>query len=329
MRSFVYGGTCPGVVPSSGRRRIPAARAVSAREYATCRRGSVGLRRGCLGPQCLDAMVQMGDYICEKRMKNLCHSGANVGVTVVEAVVALALVSLVAGSVYSSMVVGSTVCMATAQRIAAFGLCVDQFEQMRGADYATVTVSNYPSTVVRITHLGGTARLPLTGTRSNVVVSLLEPARKQITVTVGWEYRGRSYEESLSGMVFRRDAHSPIGTGAVVGGLININPNNSADHQFVLTLQDGNMVTRDQLTQDYPGYTGPATCVFGKPKGNGNQNNLLVNGQVMSLLNANTYQISSSSMTVRLYNDKINAKGKAMGKWWISITAVGADVVSY
>jgi hypothetical protein len=250
------------------------------------------------------------------------------GLTVVEAVVALVLVALVAGGVYHSMAVVSTAGMVTAQRVAAFGLCVDRLEEMRGADYAAVTASNYQPAVVRVTHFDGASGLPLSGVRSNCVVNLLEPARKQVRVTVTWNYRGKTYEESLTGVIFRRDAHAPPGSGAIVGGQVGIDPGNDVDNQFVLTLPDGNTVTRERLTQDYTGYSGPATCVFGKLKGNGNQNGLLVNGQAVFLGDAGTYRISSFTMTVRLFNDRIGPKGKAMGKWWIAITAVGAEVVT-
>ena len=73
-------------------------------------------------------------------------------------------------------------------------------------------------------------------------------------------------------------------------------------------------------------YTGPAVSVRVKPKGNGNQNGLTVYGEPYSLENKNRYLITSDDMTVHLYNSKRNKKGKAMGKWWIEISASDAEI---
>ena len=63
-----------------------------------------------------------------------------------------------------------------------------------------------------------------------------------------------------------------------------------------------------------------------KPKGNGNQNGLTVNGQSYTIQNSTTYSISSSSMAVNLFNDKVNKQGKAVGHWYISIGATDATI---
>lgn len=120
-------------------------------------------------------------------------------------------------------------------------------------------------------------------------------------------------------------AGSNSGT-ASISGLININPNNSPDNEFILNTADGSTYTRDHLHQnsnvDGSGtfYQGAAHYVRVKPKGNGNQSGLIVNGEAFSLNNNTAYKIVGP-MAVRVYNDQINGNGKAMGKWWIEITA--------
>lgn len=109
-------------------------------------------------------------------------------------------------------------------------------------------------------------------------------------------------------------------------GTININPNNSRDNEFSVTLASGEVITRDDLTSDYPGYTGTATLVHVKPKGNGNQNGLLVNGAPYELENKNTYNISAATMSINIYNDNVNSSGKAMGHWYIAIAANNATI---
>lgn len=109
----------------------------------------------------------------------------------------------------------------------------------------------------------------------------------------------------------------------VVLGLININPNNNSDNEFTLATPAGT-ITRDDLAASYGGYTGNATNIHVRPKGNGNQNGLTVDGAAVRLHNGTTYDISTTSnafsfMTVNLYNDNV-VGGMAMGKWWIQIT---------
>ncbi len=112
------------------------------------------------------------------------------------------------------------------------------------------------------------------------------------------------------------------------GGQININPNNSSDNEFTVTLSDGSVINRDMLVQDYPGFIGQATLVHVKPKGNGNQNSFTIDGVTVDLENKNTYDIISDYMSVSIYNDNINTNGKAVGKWWISLAAAESTIAT-
>jgi Tfp pilus assembly protein PilX len=116
------------------------------------------------------------------------------------------------------------------------------------------------------------------------------------------------------------------GDGLLVTGSININPNNNSDNLFVLSLPNGTVIDRDDLQQDFGGYTGTATSIRVQPKGAGNQNSLIVDGEPFSLSNGTTYLIESESMTVNLYNDNVNSQGKALGKWYILVTATSATI---
>lgn len=115
-----------------------------------------------------------------------------------------------------------------------------------------------------------------------------------------------------------------------VDGEININPNNSPDNEFRLTLSDGSIINRDTLNGSglpyFRGHTGAARQVVVKPKGNGNQNSLVVDGKTYTLLNADTYSITGEPMTVNLYNDHYQSDGKAMGHWRIGINARQATI---
>lgn len=118
---------------------------------------------------------------------------------------------------------------------------------------------------------------------------------------------------------------------ATISGSVNINPNNNDDNQFQLITDDGTVFTRDHLHQESPVngsgtfYEGGATFVHVKPKGNGNQNGLIIDGETVTLQNSNTYDFSGT-MQVRVYNDHIH-NSRAMGHWWIQIIS-GAVIVN-
>ncbi|HPD14601.1 MAG TPA: prepilin-type N-terminal cleavage/methylation domain-containing protein [Planctomycetota bacterium] len=138
---------------------------------------------------------------------------------------------------------------------------------------------------------------------------------------------------------------TPEGT---VGGSINLNPNNNDDFEFELrfNLIGGGeliVVTRDNLhdgsaaANGYLGVPLSASYILLKPKGNGNQNSLTYTGtfegktynnETLRLENKNRYILTTKdggTMVVTLYNTK-SSRGRAMGKWWIDINAVGAKI---
>jgi hypothetical protein len=110
-----------------------------------------------------------------------------------------------------------------------------------------------------------------------------------------------------------------------IDGLANINPNNSDANEFKLVEDTGGSFTRDDLKDatitDPNGtyYEGGATLVHLKPKGNGDQNALNIDGKAYALQNSNTYDFAGS-MQVRVYNDQIK-NSKAMGHWYIQIVS--------
>lgn len=104
-------------------------------------------------------------------------------------------------------------------------------------------------------------------------------------------------------------------------GTCNINPSNNTDFEFYLTKPNGSQITRDMLHAQQPWgmkleYTGPATWIHVRPKGNGNQNTLYLNGDLYELKNNSVYDFYGDIESVHLFNDKWN-KGKAMGHWWL------------
>ena len=126
------------------------------------------------------------------------------GMTLIEVMIVVALGSLVIIGVYAGISLGTSLNYASAQRVAAFGLCRDLYEQMRGADYTNVTAVVFPTTTMRLTHLGGSQHLPQMCTRSCTIDELLNPTRKVVNITVAWNYMGNSLQESLDGVIYQK-----------------------------------------------------------------------------------------------------------------------------
>ncbi|KQC04568.1 MAG: hypothetical protein APR54_08770 [Candidatus Cloacimonas sp. SDB] len=114
------------------------------------------------------------------------------------------------------------------------------------------------------------------------------------------------------------------GGGYSIFGSLNINPGNSANNEFQVHTPDGGYFSRDEVHQNAPqfSYNGPASIVRVRPKAQGRT--LTINGTDYTLANTR-YEIVSDNMTINVWNDKLK-NGKAMGKWWISIDAVGATI---
>lgn len=126
------------------------------------------------------------------------------GMTLIEVMIVVALGSLVIIGVYAGISLGTNLNYASAQRVAAFGLCRDLYEQMRGADYTNVTAVVFSTTTMRLTHLGGSQHLPQMCTRSCTIDELLNPTRKVVNITVSWNYMGNALQESLDGVVYKK-----------------------------------------------------------------------------------------------------------------------------
>ncbi len=121
-----------------------------------------------------------------------------------EVVIASALSVLVITTILGVLVRSNSLCYATSQHYAGYSLCRETIEQMRGANYGMVATTNFPATNMFLTHLGGTARVPLWCTRfcTNGIVEFQNPTRKRVTVAVSWSYRGRNELEIMTGYIY-------------------------------------------------------------------------------------------------------------------------------
>lgn len=115
--------------------------------------------------------------------------------------------------------------------------------------------------------------------------------------------------------------------GVEISGDVNINPSNSGNNEFILTLPDGSTITRDDLHQDFDGYVGEAAQVRFRPKGNMNQNSLVIDGEPYNLRSGTVYTISAPAMRLEVYNDK-RRNGRSMGHWWFRVFDADSAIIS-
>ena len=126
--------------------------------------------------------------------------------------------------------------------------------------------------------------------------------------------------------------NSSDGGGVQVAGRVNLNPSNNDDFEFRLEKPDGSVITRDDLlaSRGDLDYTGTATLIRFRPKGNGNQNALTIDGVSYRLRNGTLYTLTAPTMTVHVYNDHNAGNGAAMGRWWLEVvSAANATLEGY
>jgi type II secretory pathway pseudopilin PulG len=124
----------------------------------------------------------------------------------------------------------------------------------------------------------------------------------------------------------------------VISGILNLDPRNNTNFDFTMRASDGSVITRSMLlgSNGQISYEGSVESISTWPKGNGNQNGLLVNGQPFQLVNGRLYTIArtpTGRMRVHIGNinydpylqDKV-ATSEAMGAWWIDVLAIGGSI---
>jgi len=247
--------------------------------------------------------------------------GARDGLTVVEVMVAVLIVGIMLAGVFAGATRAVQANYVAAQRSAAFGLCKERLEQMRGADFDSVTEANFPTGTVQVTHLGGSQRIPLTGFISNSIVSQVSPPRKQVTVTVSWACLGRTLQESYIGSVVDREAIAGV-IGSITGG-VNLHPNRKWPKRFKLWKSDGTTIVKDDLKDaGFTGYNGMATKVKYWAGGADTQTTMQYNFQPYPMANAKKWKIAGDALQVNLYKNASN-------KWCLDVTAIDSTISTY
>ncbi|MBP7275344.1 MAG: prepilin-type N-terminal cleavage/methylation domain-containing protein [Kiritimatiellae bacterium] len=124
------------------------------------------------------------------------------GFTLVEVLVAAALIALILAGAVQAVVAVNRMNYHSGLRLAAHGLCRERLEELRAAPYADLQVGEVEDTV-RMANLGGTQREPISATRTTIIESHSDGTpRVHVTVSLSWQHTGRDFSESASAVIY-------------------------------------------------------------------------------------------------------------------------------
>lgn len=272
------------------------------------------------------------------------------GFTLVEAVIASALLSLLVAASYIAVSQTMYSARLTAQRVTAQGMCLALLEDMRALPFDTI----FPSDADLLTDcasmfvqdrklfmesqgLGpGTSNVSISyNTNENVSVTCEFPHR-YITISCSWDFarpwqNGAAvrHEETLEGMVFDLKPRSSSNTPLNIDN-IALNPNYDAATQTFTMPQylrivdeTGAIYTQSDLLADNIPSSLRAVSVVVTPGGTGQQNNIEVLEDV-KVKNAKRYGFYSNGMTsAAMITVQIKQSG---GKYFMNLYCDDASV---
>jgi hypothetical protein len=161
---------------------------------------------------------------------------------------------------------------------------------------------------------------PTDWTFSEYGYSRVEPVINHEFIKRGW------FSVRWKGFLDTRVTDADRGATSIVEGTLNVNPDNSVRNAFTLKLPDGALITEADLRRGgFVGYSGAVARVTVKPKGNSDDNMLVVDGAPYPLRNGETYEITGPAVEAVLYH-AADGSARPAGQWWLRIAASNAAV---
>jgi Tfp pilus assembly protein PilV len=139
-------------------------------------------------------------------MKTVMGRSRKRGMTLTEVMMGVAIIMLMGPGLLYGVLKGIRLNYSASQQAAAFNLCLDLLEEMRGVeDFDYVTDAHFPDTTLRLTGLGGLQRAALNCKRKCNIIDHNNPARKEIKIKVDWVYLGKSMQQTLDATIYQRE----------------------------------------------------------------------------------------------------------------------------
>lgn len=218
------------------------------------------------------------------------------GFTLMEVAVAGALVAILSACVFRGILTVKHNSQTLAQRIAAQGVCMQRYEEMKAVAFENVDASGFPATNVLLSSLSkDPSKGRLMADISNTITPDVQDGVqvKKVDITCTWTFRGRTRTEALHGVIV--DGYS---TYAQSGSLstpdpIDLNPNYPKPQMFYIRSTSGEVYTQANI-DEMPSSLNATTVVI-MPGGSGRQS-ISLDGSSKSIHNGKTIAFTASSL---------------------------------
>ncbi len=205
------------------------------------------------------------------------------GFTLMEVAVAGALVAILSACVFRGILTVKHNSQTVAQRIAAQGVCMHRYEEMKAVAFENIDDTTFPTATVLLAALNkDPAKGRLEAVVSNSIAVATEDGvlMKKVDITCTWTFHGRTRTEALHGVIV--DGYSTYAESGILSGSINLNPNFERPVLFYAKTADGEVYTQSNLSAMPSSFE--ATTLVMKPGGRGDQS-VLFNGSSKRLSN--------------------------------------------
>ena len=205
------------------------------------------------------------------------------GFTLMEVAVAGALVAILSACVFRGILTVKHNSQTVAQRIAAQGVCLHRYEEMKSVAFENIDPVSFPTATVLLAALNkDPAKGRLEAVVSNSIVTATEDGvlLKKVNITCTWTFRGRTRSEALHGVIV--DGYSTYAESGSLSGTIHLNPNFERPVLFYAKGTDGTVYTQSDISSMPSSFE--ATTLVMKPGGRGDQT-ILFDGSSRRLSN--------------------------------------------
>ena len=217
------------------------------------------------------------------------------GFTLMEVAVAGFLVALLSACVFRGILVVKQNAQATAQRIAAQGVCMHRYEEMKAVAWDVIDGNSFPATNVLLASL---SKDPAKGRLMAEVSNDIAPetldgvAIKKVDISCTWTFRGRQRTETLHGVIV--NGYSTYAESGSLSATIELNPNYPSPQMFYARGVDGSVYTQLDLAS-LPSSFSATTVVF--MAGGGGRQSLSFNGSDKAVSNEKTVAFTAAELS--------------------------------
>ena len=213
-----------------------------------------------------------------------------------EVAVAGAIVALLSACVFRGILTVKDHARATADRIAAQGLCMQRYEEMKSVAWENVDELYFPTTNVLLSSLSkdptkGRLMAEISNTITNLAMDGVNVAK--VDITCRWTFRGRPRSEVLHGYIV--DEYSSYAEKGSLSGTLDLNPNFAQPLMFYVRTTDGEVYTQANI-HEMPAFLS-ATTVVVMPGGGGRQNTVSLDGSNKNISNGKTVAFTAAALS--------------------------------